>query len=205
MNWDKFDIHLENLIPGMALLSLMAHYWPLDLTTYKDHVASVGIAFVALSYLAGAVGNILARMLLDPVSSKTIRTPLIRLLAHQKIKDLNDKSKDALNKHYSFLIDSAMICGNDSVVKEVLKRRQTGRLCRSALIPVLLIVSQMASGIGMIALLAGAYVFMLLLYAYSEVATFTEAYRGYRILDRTSETNREPETPNKSIQGTSDS
>jgi len=136
MNWDKLDIHLENLIPGLAIMSLVLFYIPTDLTRFQDETVIMGIAYVALSYLTGAVGNILARMLLDPFSALTLRTPLIRWLGKQKLEDLSDKSKHNLNKRYSILIDSTMLCGNESVTKEILKRRQTARLCRSALIPV---------------------------------------------------------------------
>ncbi|CAK0751244.1 hypothetical protein CCP3SC15_1760001 [Gammaproteobacteria bacterium] len=85
MNWDKLDLHLENLIPGLAILSLALFYFPPDLSGIKEQPVILGIAYVALSYLTGAVGNILALMLLDPVSARTIRTPLIRWLAKQKI------------------------------------------------------------------------------------------------------------------------
>ncbi len=187
MNWDKLDLHLENLIPGLAILSLVLFYWPPDLATIRDHTVVFGIAYVALGYLAGAVGNILARVLLDPVSARTFRTFLIRWLAKQKIDDLSDTSMYALNKRYSFLIDSAMLCGNESVVKEILKRRQTARLCRSALIPVMLVVSQIVSAVWVLPALLATFLFVLVLYGYSEVAIFTEAHRGFRILSRSSD------------------
>ena len=141
MNWDKLDIHLENLIPGLVILSLVLFFFPPDLASLKEQTVILGIAYIAMSYLAGAVGNILSRMLLDPVSARSFRTPLFRWLAKQKIEDLKDTSKYALNKQYSYLIDSAMLCRNESVIKEVLKRRQTARLCRSALIPILLAIN----------------------------------------------------------------
>lgn len=200
MNWDKLDLHLENLIPGMVLLSIIAFYWTPNLSELQTHSVVIGIAFVALSYLLGAVGNIFARMLLDPISARTLRTPMIRLLARQKIDDLEDTKKDTLNRRYSFLIDSAMICGNDSVVKEILKRRQTARLCRSALVPVLLLVVRITPGYWSVVTLFLAYLFMLLLYAYSEVAIFTEAHRGYRILCRRSESQESDHSPNNQIQ-----
>ncbi len=184
MNWDKLDLHLENLIPGIAILSLVLFYWPQNLTNLKEQSIILGIAFIALSYLAGTIGNIFARMLLDTVSAMTFRTTLIRWLAEQKIEDLTDKSKSNLNKQYSFLIDCAMLCSNESVVKEILKRRQTARLCRSALIPVFLVVSHNISNPWLIIALPITYIFMLLLYGYAEVAIFTEAHRGYRILSR---------------------
>ena len=184
MNWDKLDIHLENLIPGIVLLSIIVAKWTPDLNPFSGNQVALGTAFVATAYMLGAVTNIFSRVALDPVSAITFRTPMIKIFAKRKISDIDDRSMDALNSRYSFLIDQAMICGNDIVIKEVQKRRQTGRLCRSALVPaVLVIVVLLWKHINSWALssIPLAYLIMLLLYGYSEVAVFTEAHRGYRI------------------------
>jgi hypothetical protein len=77
MNWDKFDIHLENLIPGLTLTTILVFYWPdiFNLSDVNKTLTAAGI--IASSYLAGAVANILARILLAPVAPWLLRVPFI--------------------------------------------------------------------------------------------------------------------------------
>lgn len=181
MNWDKLDIHLENLIPGIVLLSLIILNYNVDYSKIISNSVIGGVVFISVGYMLGTIGNITARLLIDKMSELTIRTPMIKLFAKSKIADMKEKTTKSLNARYSFLIDQAMDCGNDIVVKEVVKRRQTGRLLRSSLIPgIFAMFYFVPQGFKVLAVII-AYIFILFLYAYAEVAVFTEAHRGYRI------------------------
>ena len=196
------------ILPGLAIVSLTCVVlWfqhPLDISPLKDQSVTVGVGFGAISYLVGSVCNILSRLMLDPVSSYTLRTVFIERIARRKMENLPDEYKpsvqdtysarrDKINKAYSYMIDEAMLCQNKDVINELLKRRQTGRLCRSALIPTMLIFYLLLipasfkvvhPWMSVVVPSLGTYVFILVMYAYSEVATFTEAVRGYRIKKR---------------------
>ena len=188
MNWDKFDNHLENLITGVTLATIFVIFWPelIDLTIANKTLISTG--FIATSYLTGAVANLIARSLISTISPWTLRAHFIKLFAKNRITCLDKKTKGNINKLYSKYIDETMMCDNEHVIKEILKRRQTGRLCRSALLPLILIVykiiSSQTSSTWLIVLgILCSYVFVLILYTYAEISVFSEASRGSRIFN----------------------
>jgi hypothetical protein len=183
VNWEKLDLHLENLMPGIVLLTVALITWKVDLGPLTDHAVVLAAAFVAFAYMVGALGNILARLLLDFVSENTIRPTMIKIFARRKLVGTEDRSFNGINKRYSELITAALTCGNPGVEKEIRKRRQTARLCRSALCPAWLgVVALWSSNDGtpaeLIGLLIAVYGTMLILYGYSEVTIFQESFRG---------------------------
>jgi hypothetical protein len=66
MNWDKIELHVENLIPGLVLGALLLPVLP-SMTSRPVADAAV---FVAASYLLGTIGNVFARFLLGRLSAQ---------------------------------------------------------------------------------------------------------------------------------------
>ncbi len=178
VNWEKFDLHLENLIPGIVLLSAVVAGWSVDPGPLEGQAALLAISFVACSYMLGAVGNVGARFLLDDVSKVALRPPLLQLFAKDR---LDDKTKWAnINKQYVDEIAKTLRGPDERIAAEVSKRRQTGRILRSALCPICIVLFVMASHaqwpwwVTAVAALC-SYIVLLLLYGYAEVAIFHEA------------------------------
>ena len=85
MNWEKLDLHLENVIPGVVLLSILAIVLRPELGPLANRDAILTVAFIATAYMLGTVGNLLARMLLDYVSRRTIRAMMFRRVLAEKL------------------------------------------------------------------------------------------------------------------------
>ena len=90
---------------------------------------------------------------------------------------LTGKTLKAINEDYRAKIKSALAGQNEEVKKEVVKRRERGRLVRTALVPTLLVVIVITTGQsfwlrGASAL--GALALFLFLYAYVEVTIYEE-------------------------------
>lgn len=193
MNWEKLDLHIENLIPGVVLLSVLLLGWPPDLGALAGQTAILATAFIGSAYMLGAIDNLLARLLLDYVCRRTVRRFFMRALLGYRL-ELEHPTRTAIDKRYSAVITAGLSCGNARVEAEVAKRRQTARIMRSALIPVIVVIWVVGSKTGWsvwqrLSASGAAYVALLLLYAYSEVAIFQEGYRGERIK---MEANQEP-------------
>jgi hypothetical protein len=143
---------------------------------------ALGAVFIAASYLFGAVGNIAARFLLNRASARTVRARMVVRAAALKGETL--KLADA-SARYSKALDAGLTCGNALIEAEVAKRRNTGRLVRSALLPALLaiwLLPVMRSHMWWSLLaMAGVYLCLLVLYAYSEAVIFGECLRGERV------------------------
>lgn len=184
MSWEKLDLHIENLIPGVVLLSVLVLGWPPNLGTLTGQAAILATAFIGSAYMLGAIDNLLARLLLDYVCRRTVRRFFMRALLGYRL-ELEHPTRTAIDKRYSAVITAGLSCGNARVEAEVAKRRQTTRIMRSALIPVIIMIWVVGCKTGWsvwqrLSASGAAYVALLLLYAYSEVAIFQEGYRGER-------------------------
>jgi hypothetical protein len=188
MNWDKLDLHMENLIPGIVLVALLMIGWPFPLGALSQQTTILAAAFVGAAYLLGTFVNLLSRLLLDRVNRATLRAPFFRVFAPQHLPK-GPVKKETINELYSLAISTGMSCGNPRIESEVAKRRQTGRLMRSALVPgvvatILIAHSQGWSSLGIAGIAFGLYLVLMILYAYAEVAVFQEGKRGQWYLDQ---------------------
>lgn len=180
MNWDKLDIHLENLVPGLATLwALSLHWQPPALDADISRVV-LGVSLVGAAYLAGVVVNVACRLALDPASELLTRQWVFKLLARGKLRDLKGATRKAVNDAYNYYCTRA-ISEDKGTAKEVGKRRQTGRLLRSSLVPIVLLqlYASHTCALGTsvtVGALAGEALALLLLYGYSEVIVLQEAY-----------------------------
>jgi hypothetical protein len=179
VNWDKFDLHIENLAPGVVTLALALHLVsrsqivahapasPFDVTFIA------GATFIAAAYLIGIVAVAVSRIAIDPVSEFLPRPVLLRWHYQDRFQG---KNRREINDAYRKAIHDAQESQNDNKWTEVRKRRERGRLIRTALVPLLIIPWMIFSGSPMAILAAEliGYVFVLVLYAYIEVTIFQE-------------------------------
>ena len=179
MNWEKFDLHIENLVPGVVTLSLSLHLARSQVlgtvgASPLDDEFIAGTTFIAAAYLVGIVAVAVSRLMIDPISEWLPRPLLLRLHYPEKFQNMNRRG---INDAYRKAIHDAQAVGIDKKWNEVRKRRERGRLIRTAMVPLLLIPWIIFSDSG-IAYLIGAesiaYVFILVLYAYIEITIFQE-------------------------------
>lgn len=198
MNWEKFDLHLENLIPGIIILFLFLYISSgpsIEMKFIQNNEVGQVTIFIATAYLVGVIANIVSRMLVDTASKRHARERVFNFFLSEKIERLKEdlendpiiENRKDFNIHeaYSSAIDSAMTCGVPEIISELTKRRQTGRLVRSSLIPGCLIVYSIGVTTShtriAISLIPLFYITIIFIYAFSECTTFQEALRGQRI------------------------
>ncbi len=201
MNWEKLDLHIENLIPGTVLLTIVITGWAIPLKALTVNDIILGVAFIGTAYMIGAVGNVLARFLLDFVCRKTIRATFMRFFIGERL-EVTKPTSAAINKRFSEVITAGLSCGNSRVEAEVEKRRQTCRILRSTLVPAVLAIIALGKNLNwdiLKTLLVGlcAYGVLLVLYAYSEVIIFQEGYRGEQIIKKQKELPYSSLSPNR--------
>jgi hypothetical protein len=186
MNWQKVNLHVENLIPGIVILTALNSVFKMDLVIFSHNDILIGAVFVATSYMVGALGNIFAYLCVNYISQITIRTPFLRFFARRGFERIANRSRESDNRRYSNVIDVGLSCGVVRIEGEVEKRRQTGRILRSTLAPVVLAlvaIGQNAcwSTLTVVLLCLAYYMLLLPLYAFAEVVVFKEALRGERV------------------------
>ena len=178
MDWEKLDLHIENLASGMVLLTVLLIGWPpAGWAKLQPEKASLA-AMVAIAYMLGAFSDVLARLLLEFVCRMTLRRVSLRLFLGIKTATLEEA--------YKMLSDAIRIgvtCGSERIESEVTHRRQTARLMRLSLLPVLTgwvgfarhfrwhVFSALIVGVGI-------YGALLALYSYSEMVIMQECLRG---------------------------
>lgn len=185
MNWEKLDIHIENIIPGIVLLTVLLIGWEIPLGSLSGRDGLLVSSFIGVSYMLGAVSNVLARLLLDFILTKTLRPYFMRFFLGHRLEN-DDPSPSEISMRFSTVITAGLSCGNARVEAEVAKRRQTGRIIRSTLIPSILTIVATArhqSWGALQGILAGIgiYTAILIVYGYAEVVVFQEGYRGEQI------------------------
>lgn len=182
MNWDKLDIHIENLIPGLATVWALSLHWKLPAIQSDVSKVVLGTALLGVAYLTGVIVNVMCRILIDPPSEYITRHILFRMFAKTKLRDMKGATIDEINYAYTYYCGKA-IKGSEETSKEVAKRRQTGRLIRSALIPLVITVLYIAKlySINLVICLISiffVYLLLLFLYGYAEVIILQEAYHA---------------------------
>jgi len=180
MNWDKFDLHIENLAPGVVTLSLALHLvfrcqvLGTAVASPFDEAFVTGATFIAAAYLVGIIAVAVSRFMIDPVSEWLPRPLLLRWHYPEQFQD---KKRREINDTYRKAIHDAQGAENDNKWNEVRKRRERGRLIRTAMVPLLVLPWIILSDspicyVGVAEIIA--YLFILVLYAYIEVTIFQE-------------------------------
>jgi hypothetical protein len=181
MSWEKLDIHVENLAPGLATVWALSLLWqPPAIYSVASKVV-LGIPLLGAAYITGVLVNVLCRVLLDPPSEYLTRVYVFKVFSRAKLRDLVGASRQDVNNAYNYYCEKAVREAKETA-KEVAKRRQTGRLLRSAL-PLLLVQLHLSISWQIplwcsIALMAAEYLLLLLLYGYAEVTILHEAYHA---------------------------
>jgi len=183
MKWESLNLHLENLLPGLVTSLLLLSLLPENAIdsllsckvkdALKSEFVSAGV-FVGVSYLLGILTIAISRIFLDRPSEWYPRPLILRLLSRG---DLKGKSISEVNDKYRELISSVLRGTNEAIKTEVVKRRERGRLIRTALVPVVLSVLQITTtynGIVRVGWAIIAAVVLLLLYAYNEATVYEE-------------------------------
>jgi len=186
MNWEKLELHVENLIPGLVLVPLLKGIFGLDLSWLDGEKIISGAMFIASAYLIGAIANITSSLLIDPLSRKGLRALILHMNCDRPWESFSIKKIKTINKLYSEAIDAGLSCGTSEVSNEVVKRRQTGRMVRSSLFPLCVFWYRLFSPHSILhACIAVfvSYVGIVGLYAYSEMKIYREGCRGKRILE----------------------
>jgi hypothetical protein len=182
MKWETLDLHLENLLPGLITLPLLLSIVPVNvqnrfrapsaMNLLGSDAIRVGV-FLATAYVIGVIAVVVSRLAIDWFSSLWPRPLMLRLS-----RNALTGTKDEVNAKYRKALGDVLSCGLDQKIKEVLKRRERGRLIRTSLIPLILaawIASADHSLVVRLLLEGFVFVAILLLYAYVEVTIYHEA------------------------------
>ncbi len=180
MKWESINLHLENLFPGLVSLFLLMRLlpaWivlPFSQNSFRTNELFDSGVLLAASYLLGAVAVAVSRLLVDRVSEKLPRPLLLSLLSRGPLKGMSFKH---INDNYRDKLRHALSSGNDLVKQEVARRRERGRLVRTALIPAILavvLVTSSSSAIAVVLWALLAFVVLLFIYAYVETTIYEE-------------------------------
>jgi hypothetical protein len=201
MNWEKLDIHIENLAPGLATIWALSFFWQPPAIESDASKIVLGISLLGAAYLTGVTVNVLCRVLLDSASEYLTRVYVIKVFSRGKIRDLTGASRKDVNNAYNYYCAKAIQEAKETA-KEVSKRRQTGRLLRSSFIPLLIVQLHFSTASKLdvwqtIALIGFEYLILLLLYGYAETTILHEAYyavpeeeRSVKVIKQILETSR---------------
>lgn len=179
MGWERLDVHLENLIPGLALVAVYDVFW--DPSFFAAPNVFSLTAFTGGAYLLGVVTNVAARLLLDKVSEFTSRKIMFKVFTRHKLPGVARMNREQITAAYNAAVNDAIHCGVERISSEVAKRRQTCRLLRTTLFPLGLVLVGFRDTLGGLGLaVAGlvTYGLILLLNGYAEVTIFDEAYHA---------------------------
>lgn len=183
MKWESVNLHIEHLLPGLATFVLVARLLADTSVTgivtgpgkmFLENEFIAGGVFVATAYLLGVVTVVISRCALDRLSEGFPRPFVIRLLSRGQ---LVNKRRAAINEEYRTKLRAVLASTNEEVKKEVLKRRETGRLVRSSLVPAILAVlvttMDQPSWLRVVLVLI-VFSLILFLYAYAEAMVYEE-------------------------------
>ena len=188
MNWEKLDIHIENLAPGLATVWAISLNLQLPAIDSDIEKVMLGLSLLGVAYMTGVVVNLLCRLFLDPVSEHWTRIFVFKVFTKEKLRDQEGASREDLNNAYNYYCTKAIQEAKETA-KEVAKRRQTGRLLRSALVPLLIVLWHLHKTDNLvlwltIILIFVEYFVMLILYGYAEATILHEAYHAVPEEDR---------------------
>lgn len=185
---DKLLPHVENLVPGVATLYLLlAEYqavlkWPSSMNKAEapsglfqalhDNEFLLALIFLAIAYLVGVVVYAASRFVVNTISALTLRW--VFLAAYSKIGGIEWKKLPwTITKEYKDTVRRALYANKKSLARrEIVKRRERGRLISAALLPAFLVSLKCPHQLAAIVVTVVGVVF---LYACTEVAVYEEA------------------------------
>ena len=181
MNFDKLEIHIENFIPGLATVWAIALHWNFSILQNDLNKIALGTMLLGAIYLIGVIVNVFCRMVVDPISEGCTRYLIFKIFARKKLEGVKNATKDEINYAYNYYCEKAE--NSEKYKPEISKRRQTGRLLRSSLIPLLITVFHISKSnsftlLTIIFSLIASYLALLILYGYAEVIILHEAYHA---------------------------
>jgi hypothetical protein len=177
MDGEKLIEHLENLVPGIVTLACVAWRVPPTANVFANPMLQKlieqqpfisGLTLVASAYLIGVLVFVASRLVLDTISSLTLRPILLKLYRWSEF-GFNPR---LINRKYRLALDSARRQSQSSSTRqEVARRRQRGRLVRTLLVPLFILLWPFRD-VRQTLCIGSA---LLLVYSYSEVAIYQEA------------------------------
>ena len=183
MKWENLNLHLENFFPGIVTLTFLLRIPQVHMSYFFNQTALqplrespfvVSIVFVSFAYILGVFVVALSRFLLDRPSEFTFRYWLLRGLLPNSP---GDKTRAVIKEAYRKKMRRALRSNYDTIKNEVVKRRDRGRLIRTALVPSCLGAIALTESHPLllrIALVLLIYVVILFLYAYTEKTIYQE-------------------------------
>lgn len=176
MDKEKLVSHFENLVPGIVTLFLAATLVPTNAANPIKNTALLGIiqqpfiagcVFISLSYLAGVIIFVVSRFVVDTLSAILPRWIMLLIFEWGEFKGMrmpwqvNAKYREELAKAYR----------KQEWQAEIDKRRERGRLIRTNVVPVALILANLIHW-PWACIISVATVTVV--YSYSEVSLFKE-------------------------------
>lgn len=177
MDKENFFTHVENLAPGLATLALIAIRVPATTNVIPNSTVLMffqqpfvtGLLVVATAYLLGVFVFVISRLIVDTLSAFSFR-PLLLKLYHWH--DFDSLSLRETNQKYRDTIEVVLKKDKDDAIRqEVSVRRQRGRLLRTLVIPLILL---MDAALNPLMLTVGIVCFVAV-YSYAEVSIYQEA------------------------------
>jgi hypothetical protein len=173
MSEDKLLPHVENLVPGLVTVFILAMFFNIEVpdATINPELHKLlvdpiiaGILFIAISYQVGVIVFTFSRLFVDLISEFTFRWILLKIFDWETFSGKNYRE---INEEYC-----KVVVKESQNNHEVRKRRERGRLVRTALIPSVLLTSQCSMPI--LAVITSIVV-VVFLFAYAEVSIYKEA------------------------------
>ena len=178
MKWEGLNLHLENLLPGLVSLYLLLGLVTIEtnkilsndiLKILNSNQFIISGVFISGVYLLGVISVAISRFLIDRISEYSLRPLLLKIfpkggLKGKSIKEINVIYRNAIKKTFS--------SKNETVINEIIKRRERGRLIRTTLFPV--IFSMIYLSIGLIWSIV-TVLFIIFSYAYIENTIYEES------------------------------
>ena len=175
--------HVENILPGFVITVLVLAHFPClnaKLSGLLQHSFISSATFVSVSYLLGVLAWIIARL--------TVHGPAyLTLPAFLKVFDPDKFRKKSWRRCWIIFratTKNAVANPDANLKARVLKRRERGRLTRTALVPVVLTVWLLVSPWwGRILWCFGLWLGFVLLFSYAFVCYFQEAANYGELID----------------------
>lgn len=187
MQWEGLNLHIENLVPGIATLSLTLALLPSPViesvnqsavSTLTSNSFIVGGAFISTSYLIGIFSSSICRCIIDPISAAGPRAFMFRKFYPDLFKE---KDNSAVNKAYRAATQKGLDSQSEYKRTEMKNRRERGRLLSSGTLPIALFILWATGNYSVWTQISLLFLFIdicIFLYAYAELTIFQESLVG---------------------------
>lgn len=193
MNWEKIDLYVEHLFPGILLLFLSLGLFSNNalgvfdssrmVCVLQNNILVVAVFFSA-SYILGVIAGLLSRMFIDWLSDYTLTPVFFKAVAKRFLRDNAPVGKEDVLKSYDESLAWATTCDNDSYRRSVRRKREKAGLIRTCFIPFVLgmavclrLHANLSPLISLIISLPFGLVIILPLFAYSESLIYQECLK----------------------------